>query len=282
MSLRLYTVAYGDKYLDWFKRGLLPSLYFSKNRLALENANTTWVLITDKEEAFHRAQELFPNIKIECYLPRRPEQDIQSEIENCLRTKSPFLMAPPDTIFSNGAIPTLIEAGRQPKTVVGMVHTRVNPSFLDAIPSMTGAQLVSRAWEHLHRSWKWSEVKEFTNSNVGGVSWKKLSSHLVQVQHRLPTPYLVNFKPSDLEYFRHEQFSVWDHEWPTKLVNEERWRYIGSSDAAYAVEVTEERMNCAASEYTDPNEPDVFGRELSHNKLNRQVLAILRSERPFP
>lgn len=275
-ALRLYTVAFGDKYLEWFKRALLPSLYFKKNRDAIQKAH--WVIVTDKEEAYELASELFPEMTIECYYPRTAEQDIQTEIESCLRKNAQLLMCPPDTVFANGTIPNLINAGAQYRSVVGMPHVRVNPSFLEGMPIMASSQLVSHAWAHLHDSWKFSEVAEYTNSYIGGVSWRKIAPRLIAVQHRLPTPYLVNFKPSDLEYFQHEEFNVWDHEWPSKLVNEERFRYIGSSDAAFAVEITERDLNCAVPQYTNPEEPDAFCRDQSHNKFNRQVLSILRSE----
>lgn len=275
--VQLYTVAFGAKYRDWFKRALLPSLLFPKNREALTKAR--WHIVTDDFQDLAFVARLFPGTTYFSYPSEKPEAHLLQQLIECLHTNYPFLMAPPDTVFSNGAIPSLIQAGANRRTVVGMVHVRVNPSFLEPpLPFMTGAQLVSRAWKHLHASWQWAKVSKAPNSFVGGVSWKFISEHLIAVQHRLPTPYLVNISPSDIEYFSHEQFSAWDHEWPTKLVNEQRWRYIASSDAAFAVEITDEHSNCAAPHWLDGGPPDEFGRDLEHNKLNRQVVAILRSE----
>lgn len=256
------------------QRGLGPSLAWRKNREALKDA--TWVILTDDDRAPKIASKFFDGAIHVYPVLRHPTKNLTDEIHRCLLSDSQFLMAPPDTVFADGSIASMLRCATQPKTVVGVAHVRVNPTFLDSMPYLTPAPMVTHAWEHLHKSWIYAEESEYANSFTGGVSWRYLNPSTIAVQHRLPTPYLVNFKYADLEYFSHERFSVWDHEWPTLLVHHERWRYIGSSDAAFIAEVTDQDKNIPPPGYLPPDETDAFHRDLIHNKTNRLFFSIFR------
>jgi len=208
-------------------------------------------------------------------------QGFLHEIKMCITYGAQFLTAPPDTIFGNGSIANMREMARARDTVVFVPHVRVCPQISTELStSLSNAQLVGAAWRHLHKTW--SEAQDGLlqiNSFIGGVSWNHLRDGLYSVSHRLPTPYLINFTPEDLVFFKNQiHFGCIDHEWPSELIPEERMRVVGSSDAAFMVEITEPDQNVPPLEYYRHDSPDHFWRQRPHNKINRMFRSILRAE----
>lgn len=250
--MKIFTPKWGEKFNTYFEYGLMQSLKWPKNDAATKGADSVIV----------------PSL--ESLMPILLET-----IEECLTDNEPMLMACPDFIFSDGSIATMLEYSR-PGTCVGMVHTRVNPTIIDDLGEvgLNGSQLVSKAWKHLHDSWKGADcTKEFSNCYSGGVSWRA-QGDLILVQHRLPTALLVNFIPSDLDFFKDERFDAWDHRWPSTWQN--RQRLIGSSDAAFMVEITEVDSHCPALGPVNMLQEDWFHGVLEHHKTNRQFVSVLR------
>jgi hypothetical protein len=202
------------------------------------------------------------------------------ELERCIAEDASLLFVPPDTIFGDGTIPNLISLGDFPRVCVSVGSVRVLPQILDAVSvPLENAQLVRLAWEHLHSTWVEAEMgREIVNSWRGGVAWKKLGEGMYAVQHRLPSPWLVNPMPSDVSWLRAKgSIGAWDHEWPAKLVNEGRQRLVGSSDIAFMVEITPaEESNCPTAP-ANPEEPDSFHLDNSHNHVNRNTVALYRA-----
>ncbi len=301
--LRIFTVCWGEKHTDWFERGLVRSLGWPKNREAIQGA--IWMIFSMPSEigrVKEIASRVLPATQIECIsLPQILQgsmptahsflfRALMATMHECLADGSQFLMAPPDTVFSEGSIPTLIETGAPVGTCIAVAHPRVHPSFLDHVvekEDMHGSAMVKIAFqpEHLHRTWVDAEVgREMVNSYVAGVSWRKLSSHMIAVSHRLPTVYLANFTPADLNFFMHpkqgqpQSFGFWDHQWPSELTNSGRQRVIGSSDAACVVEITEPTNNIPPVRHANPFDPSAFCRQEPHNLSNLNTLVIFRPE----
>lgn len=81
----------------------------------------------------------------------------------------------------------------------------------------------------------------------------------------------------DLEYFKKDRYDGWDHRWPATW--NQRMRYIGSSDAAFMVEVTQPNSNLARINRTNFfHHTDSYREDRAHHKVNRQILAIFREE----
>jgi hypothetical protein len=109
------------------------------------------------------------------------------------------------------------------------------------------------------------------------VAWQFLTPSLVGVQHRLPTVYLANFNEADLFYFKAKnEFSIWDTQWTTMLMKSQRLRYIGSSDGAFACEITKEKFNVPEIASVNMSAPDEFYGDLFHNRMLRQFVSIFR------
>lgn len=292
MKFQIMSTFWGEMHLDWFKRGCFESLSWTENRRAILDNCSTWNINTDEAnfpQIMEIFEECFPELKVKL---RKTEElrkyidHLQSalvtQVESCLEEKERFLFAPPDTIFSDGAVANLMKLGREPGTCVAVAHPRVLPDILDDIQTdqytITSDRLVTKAWKHLHQSWADAESGHpRQNSFIGGVRWEKLSEKIYAITHHLPTPYFCDFTPEDLAYFKTRvSFGSYDHEWPSDLlIRQGRQRFIGSSDAGFICEITERLKNIPP---VKPGPVDGFWREHAHNFQNRQTTIIFRGE----
>lgn len=255
--MQIFTVVYGDKHVELFRRSCLRSLAFPDNRRAIFGSKTVWNIATDKKHEDYIARMVdafFSELQVN-FIPMWSLRDyidpIQSAIikviTKCLQSNEHLLMAPPDTIFGNGTINNLMKVGSEKDSAVVVPHPRVLPSFLleDIEPYLTNEELVTRSWKYLHQSWEDAERGHpRQNSFVGGVTWWR-EDKLIKVIHRLPTPYYMQFTEEDLRYFKNQiSFGGFDHTWPSDvLIPRGRYKYITSSDDCFIVEVTEREKN---------------------------------------
>lgn len=284
--MQLLTIVYGEKHIDWFKRGLLGSLCWPRNKAIIEGS--TWNIFTDDENklkllVLESGLKVKLNVKHTNTMRRYvdlPHSAIVWQIEECLKTKDRLLFAPPDTIFGDGAIEGIHKNCRETGAAVASAHPRVVPDILSSLegrhrPS-TNADLSTLAWQTLHRSWQEAETGHVRqNSFVGGVSWNK-TRDVISVTHRLPTTYMVDFTEEDLNFFKvAHSFGAWDHDWPTHILYPRgRVRYLGSSDLAFVCEVTDKDKNIPP---IVPNaNPDDFHHKRPHNELNKQFVSVFR------
>lgn len=295
--LRIFTSVWGDKHVDWFEKYCLFSLKWPKNSEALEGATWT-VLTTDKDKDKIKALIDASKIKIKdvnlMILPAdfNPHhagtlinQGLLMEMQYCISYGAQMFLAPPDTIFGNGSIASMREMARQRDSVIFAAHIRVLPEIQKLLFAdycvLSNAELVSAAIKYAHATWTCAQDGlEGVNSYVGGISWKWIADKTYAVTHRLPTPYLINWTPEDIVFFKNQlHWGVIDHAWPHDcLIHTERMRLCGSSDAAFMVEITEAQNNIPPVAAYHEDEPDLFWRNLSHNKVNRMFSVILRGE----
>lgn len=284
--MELLTVFWGPKHLDVFKRGLLRSLNLPQNKEAI--SCSPWNVFTDQPREL--LGDLPANAVVRDLSNLRTYTDpIQAalvwQINECLVKKSKLLLAPPDTIFGDGSIENLVKLSRNHGDCVLSPHPRVLPSILDkALPS-SRSELVTLAWEHLHKSWTHAEQGHKENSSfIGGVTWQRLDSSIA-VTHLLPTVYLADFLPEDLEYFKTAiSFGDWDHTWAIKLLGFDtngrmtlpnRVRYAASSDIAFICEVTDADKNIPSYHHDHPKDGS-FWKDHAHNRINRGIIATFR------
>ncbi len=245
----IFSPLWGDKHKDWSARGLETSLNWPLNKAALKDVG--WVRPKN-------AHEVMPVLR------------------DCIASGRPLLMAPPDTIFSDGTIPTLLNMGQDRGACISFAHVRVLPGFLDDLDK---DRMVSRAWEYLHPNWVEAEAcLPQSGSFYSGLSWRFLSDKLIGVQHRLPTVFYANFTPSDFGAFSTGPLNAWDTYWPSSLFEQGRLRYVGSSDAAFAVELTERTTHGQSLMQADLQEPDKYHMTEPHNFVNRCMVSIFRKE----
>lgn len=285
MKLQLMSVVWGSKHIELFKETAVRSMGFKRNLKALLEQEAVWNVFTD-DENIKDIEEIVKwtglNHKIKSKKDLRNYIDpVQSatiwQIEECFITGSRLLLAPPDTIFGDGSVPNMLEAGKAPGAVVVVPHPRVLPSFVHdfrAGRELSNPELVTLAFKHLHRAWTEAEKGCVNQSSyVGGVEWEKLGEDHYAVVHRLPSPYLMDFKSSDLSYFKRAiSFGHFDHMWPgDELVPNGRQVYIDDSDQAFICEVTDPDKNVPPVIPGQPKEG--FWRNHAHNIHNAKITA---------
>lgn len=286
MTLRIFTLVHGEPYLSWMEKGLVPSLLWPINRNAIRNAQ---ICLYTTPESSDRAIEIMKRLELPIMVKNQsPEwagQFLHNALLDCIYEAASegdaILIAPPDTIFGEQSVETLMALHKEPKIVIAAAPVRVNDDFWDEFNgerAHPNAELVSMAWRHLHSTWANANIAlPKTNSFAGGVSWKKIGDNLYSVTHLLPTPFLCDVAPSDAEWFRrYGAPGSFDHIWPAKLVNEGRQRFIGSSDGAFIVEVTMKDQNIPVLYPQDTANPTNYIGSNQHNHINRNVVAIFR------
>ena len=309
--LRIYTALWGNRYIDLFEKTILKSLSWPRNKESILLEDYTWSFYTNKEdkekisnlmkaagflnlefrqimvptiEKYDQTSLIVTGYKEEKIDNNHPHMGLillkcfTTEIEECLKQNAKLLLAPPDSIFGDGTIHGILSCGSIDHSCVSVPHPRVVDSIFNDLKPLTNSELVSLSFKHLHKTWEEANVDlPMVNSYVGGVQWKKIKDDLYRVSHRLPTPYLLHFKPHDLDFFKQQIcFGTIDHTWPTNLFGEERIRFVGSSDLAFIVEVTARCQNIPPKYPIAPNEPDRFWRNAYHNQIYRQVYMVFR------
>lgn len=305
-KFHLFTMVWGTHHLGLFKRSCFRSMNWPKNREAI--TGSTWNIFT-KPEHFEELEQLFKDqpYKLQlfaigdsmrvsgCGFVKTSQCDqgvislngLRDQIQYSIQHKSKMLLAPPDTIFGDGSVRSMLEIGTQPGTCVAVVHPRVLPTILDDIEtigatrgSMSNAQMVTLAIKHAHSSWTAAEFNSpICNSYIGGISWRKIGAGVVSVTHRLPTVYLADFNGTDWDFFWSQvSWGGWDHRWPAEnLIRQERMRLIGSSDAAFICEITDWDKNVPPKHDHHPKD-DSYWNDHYHNGINRQFSVIFRGE----
>ncbi len=288
MKLRLFTLCWGAPYIDGFERALVASLCWSENLAAIRAHAQEWNIYTkdnDRDQLRAIAERVGVPLQFHPFSMRNSSGEtlqpcLLDHMRNCLQDGSAMFIAPPDTIFGNGTVAAICEVGKLPGICVAVPHVRINAGAIGEIGSRewSNPALVDMAWRNLHPTWRDADAAlANTNSYLGGVSWRQLRKGLYAVTHRLPTCYLANIDASDVEWFgRQWETGAYDHTFPATLVKKQRQRTIGSSDAAFIVELTRENENIPICQPTDPNEPDRFWRDLDHNYVARSQVTIFR------
>jgi hypothetical protein len=293
--LRLFSVVYGERYCDSFKRLTLRSINQQPlNGVAVSDA--IWSVYTDAVSA-PRIVEILHHYEHEVHIVDTKKQEaydvaqyaLITEIEECLKTNSRMVMAPPDVFFGDGSIANLLALAsvRPDAMCFSATHVRVDhEKFIEALPlgTIDNPKLVSLALNTMHRSWSQSDVAlDKRNTYYSGTSIQALPTlGYYAVTHVLPTCHLAQFTQDDLDAFRKYRSGAWDHQWPALLIAKNRHRVIGSSDIFFAVELTKAnenipKLHSAASHPIDVYElADRPGHE--HNKINRNMIFVLRGE----
>ena len=286
MRVRLSTLVFGRTYLEHFKRSV-KSLTWPKNRKALEGA--VWSVHTDLPEKvlgileplgfeteIHPAQPVNSHAAVGMLLLKT----LVTDLEKCVGGDA-LLTAQPDTIFGEGTIKTLVEIGSEGMNAIAVSHPRVKVETFPVLTEPTSnARLVRLAFEHLHEGWQACNLKaDENNCFMGGVGWREIDQDLYAISVRIPTTYFVRPRGSDIDFLKTCKHGGWDHVWPAHLVEQQRHRLIGSSDAAFMVELTDLNRRGALTRSARIDELDAYKFNLDHHRTNRNSLVIWRAER---
>jgi hypothetical protein len=122
-----------------------------------------------------------------------------------------------------------------------------------------------------HRTFTNSIDREVMNCTWAGISAREIDADKYCMMHSLPTPYLVQFTQSDLDFWNNQiEWQQWDRSFLGKLWNEDRLLVVGSSEMAFCIEITEPGANVPelrADQYNDR-----WQNEQEHNKALKKTL----------
>lgn len=246
--LRVFTLVYGDKYFDLFRRALLPSLQTPKNAQALKDAQwTIYAHGTDYHRLSAVAADLCKSITFAPILQGESAAEIlantmRQEARLCAEAGAVMFTAHPDNVFSDGSVPVMLKLAQEPgNPCVALAHPRVLPERFE-YPPREAFELVDLAMENLHPSFAASDLAlDSLNTWHGGVGWRRLSYGLWAVSTSCPSIFMARMTESDLPHLAKP--GAWDHEWPIHVMEQGRMRFIGSSDAAFVVELTDRNVH---------------------------------------
>lgn len=291
--VRIFSIVYGQKFLDWFERGCIRSLKWPRNLAALRTAEAwdLWTMPADEARVRWLAEGFGIPVEMHLLKPYSDGDDaarkealktaLMSEMRACRDSKA-FLWIAPDSIFGDGSIASFMALGSVPGICVATAPMRVNADgFVEAMRDpMSNAELVRLSFERMHRAFREADATlPDTNSYISGVSWRQIGDGLYAVTHLKHSSYLMQPTKRDVDWFeRMNKFGAYDHSLPKMLVAEQRQRVIGSSDAAFVAELTPEDLGIPKLRPTDPNEPDRYDHEQhGHHAVNRNVVCIWRA-----
>jgi hypothetical protein len=299
--MKVFLPVWGNVHINLFKDALATSLKWPGNKRAVKGAE--WIILTYGEFNEKAIKEIILSIDETARIDFQICPDLMCAgadkgpllfntllytIEKCLKDKETLLMATPDYIYGDGTIERMKKVAGD-KHAVSFAHMRVKKKALSLLDNYeTNASLTSLGFMHPHKTWTDSELTHSPGITFwGGISWQWIDYGLAAVTHYLPAPFMVNFVESDLGFFKakHEfpndklTFALWDHLFPTKLIQEGRLRYIGSSDAACMIEVTEDDANIPPVNPEGKTNADGYVKEqMLQNLILKQFVSVFRGE----
>jgi hypothetical protein len=286
--IRLFTIVWGERYLDWFEQACARSLCWPRNRLAAQRLEA-WDLWTTPAEAA-RAEAIAGQLGVPLCLHATLDKakvkenvygSLMAQMILCAEQGGAFLFAAPDSIFGDGSVGALLDLGAPARVCVATAPLRVRESILPELSSpRANAALVALGFEHMHASFRDAKGGERTNSLSTGMSWRELGDGLYALQYRNHSSYLLTPQRHDIDWFRaNPRFGYYDGRFPEVLVKDQRQRVVGSSDAVFVCEVTPESRPLPPISQADAQEPDRFEHGLPHHVVNRNTLCIWRAEK---
>jgi hypothetical protein len=298
--MKIFLPVWGDKHIKLLDECAAMSCRWPKNKAALQGSK--WIILTNGEFNDSKLSEIIRSIDKEAtiYFDYCPDlmtsngdkgplllNSLIKTIEACLRDKEPLLMMTPDYIYGDGTIGNMKKVAGD-KFSVSFAHMRVEKNVLEEITEpWSNAELMGLGMTYPHDTWTRSKLSEERGITFwGGISWDEIEPKLYAVTHFLPAPFLVNFIADDLTFFKakHEfphdklTFALWDHFFPSKLIQEGRLKYIGSSDIACMIEVTEAEANIPPNNPDGVKNIDGYVKHTLHNHIHKQFVATFRGE----
>jgi hypothetical protein len=285
LKILFATIVY-DNYIDIFENVLLRSLKQSGNipRLVDEGHEIRYYIYTRNDHNVQRVRKTeIDGVQIEVFDfdEINNHELLQKIIEQSIGQNAKLLFMSPDYFIGNGSIYNICKYTSNDNMCISALHMRVDyDKFLGIMNTtdkeISNPELVTLAMENLHKSWGEAFIDvPSNNAYYSGSSIQPIADKLWSVCFRIPTVFLAKFEPDDLREL--SQFDHWDWEWPSFLIENSRYKYIGSSDMFFAVELTKVRENIPAIKH-DGQWNDEFRVCKKHGEINKNFLSILRGE----
>lgn len=302
--MKIFLPCWGDKHIKLFSQAAGRTLAWPKNKASVKGSE--WCVLTNGEFNEKDLTRAITTIDEDAKITFNFCTDLMTSnadkgplllsallkvVRKCLDDKEPLLMVTPDYVYGDGTIEAIKQVAGNLYSV-SFAHMRVEKKILDELTDpMTNIQVQSLGMKNPHATWTKSHVEADPGFTFwGGIMWRDITKNLYAVTHYLPAPFFVNFHESDLEFFKakhpfpHDKltFALWDHLFPTKLIQEGRLRYIGSSDLACMIEATETEDNWPDHNPVGIKNGDGYVKTtrlpVFHNMIHQQFVSCFRGE----
>lgn len=216
MKLRIFTTAWGDKYLQMHKDYAIKSISKSVDKLRKEGFEIEFITYGEKDL----------------------EASLRKEIQDSIKQNAYSIMLPPDTIWSEDGLYNLVKIGVNKKYCIAVPHNRIADFDAPTKIPIKATELVKHVFslpEHAITT-LYDDLPK--NQTHFGVSVRKISNTMSVMTHNLPTVYFCKFTEYDYRFFNLYKYSNWDRDWLEALISQDRLRVVSSSDICYLVELT--------------------------------------------
>lgn len=296
--LRIFTPAWGEKHLNLLENALGKTLRWPRNYEAIKHARWNIMChVSEREPVMEIATKILPREQIdllefgvEIHQLTASRGIIMNEaliriVALCIQEKAQMLMSTPDFLWGDGTIEKMIKSAEgRPRVCVPIMHPRVLPQIMEELGApLNNFELATKAMKYPHSSWVSSEDGASpSGTRIGGIRWMRVKKGVISVQHRMPSPYLVNFTFDDYKFFqidtpeKRAAFGAWDHDWSCELLKQGRIRQMQGSDAGFMAEVTSPECNVPPMGPYNASEPDIFWHEDYNHQINRQFVSCFR------
>ncbi|TFH47466.1 MAG: hypothetical protein E4H01_08300 [Lysobacterales bacterium] len=284
MKVRIFTVAYA-KHAAWWMKYAMRALGWPANRAALAEHDVTIDMYAEdsfKPMVSALAAERGYGLEWHTIKPRPGLNGCTHDaLSAAVNEGAVLLPVPGDLIFGDGSIASLLrmlESGKN--RAIAVSHVRVDPSKFEPLftgATLSNAELVSLAIKTMNDQQMACKLPQGKDRTwMTGISWGEVGPNLYSATYHLPSICAIVPLREDVTWYEKNPKSLgaWDHEFPSTLIEPDRYRLIGSSDAAFAVELSLKTM--PKSGY-GTHEVDEYRRRLPHNLASKSTLCIWRA-----
>jgi hypothetical protein len=216
-------------------------------------------------------------------------------VHRSIETRSPTIFIFADMYYGNGSIRNLVTYGQKPGVTVGGMYLRVKqPQFAALLArhqtatgdaTISNARLVDISFDSMIDAMKNTVVDNDRNSSfLTSASIREITPDLYTYTFHSPPPILCSFQPQDAQFFERFGWNSYltDHIWPERLMAQNRWRVMSSSDFFFVAELNDPEIenlihNFVINDGMQYN--DEYVHENIHGRVHQTMLMTLRRER---
>jgi hypothetical protein len=236
MKITIHSNAWGDyKYL--------------RNRALLAISNDVNALIASGVEVnYHLTDYDAENLNLGI---------VEAAQRTCEEKDHVVFYLPPDTLFSEGSLVSLIHHYGDEPVHVAVPHLRVDRERENFSLPCAHEEMVKQAWDILHYTARLSKYGIEPSVRHKGITLRRTG-----MEHAIPTIYYCNFDRADAiwlaDYYTRKY--LWDNQWTANCFSRGKLRIVGSASMACCFETTN-----AADNHPDAVEGARFDRTAMHN-----------------
>lgn len=273
-KLIFYGIAWGNSFVHNFwtyavtsvlQEGNAPRLHrdgvslvlnYYTDRKSWDYAQKNYSQIIKKLEEFVELNVLFLDklLSIEsiCSNFEKQQATVNHLIKDCLDKKASCFLLISDIIIGNHSLYNIFHLSKGKNVSIASPHARVAMSILDepliksiveGSGTISSSQLVSMAMKHGTDGFLNSFEVNDKNSTKSGIALRRISKNGFCVVHNLLAPLFIKFHNADSLFFKIWPYNAMDKLWPRQLIKKRRFKYAGSSELFFMVELTPDKKN---------------------------------------